>query len=59
MFMQYPDVLTISELREILYIGRNKAYALLMSGELRGFKVGRAWRVAKSEVERWVRERGR
>lgn len=54
MFEDYPDILTIQELREILYIGRNRAYALLESGALRGIKVGRSWRVSKDELLRYV-----
>lgn len=41
------DILTIPEVRDILFIGRNKAYELINSGEITGFKVGRSWRVSK------------
>jgi excisionase family DNA binding protein len=58
MLKGYPEVLTIKELREILYIGRNKAYEMLDRGEIRGFKLGRAWRVCKDDVLRFLRESG-
>lgn len=45
-----PDILTIPEVREMLYIGRNKLYDLIKSGELTGFKVGRSWRISKSAL---------
>lgn len=50
MLEQYPDILTVKEVREILFIGKNKAYQLLESGEIKGFKVGRDWRVRKEEL---------
>lgn len=50
MLEQYPDILTVKEVREILFIGKNKAYRLLESGEIKGFKVGRDWRVRKEEL---------
>jgi excisionase family DNA binding protein len=55
MLNTYPEILTVKELREILYIGRNKAYELLERGTIRGFKVGRDWRVSKEEVVRFVK----
>ncbi len=44
------DILTIPEIRDILYIGKNQAYDLIRSGELKGFKIGRGWRVSKSAL---------
>lgn len=40
MFELQNDILTIEELMEALYIGRNYAYKLLNSGEIKGFRVG-------------------
>lgn len=48
------DILTITEVKEILYIGRNKVYELINSGELTGFKVGRSWRVSKSALISYI-----
>ena len=50
MLEQYEDVLTITELQEILNIGRNSAYALLQSGALPSFCIGKKWRVPKDAV---------
>lgn len=44
------DILTIPEVKEILYIGRNKLYELIKTGQLTGFKIGRSWRVSKSAL---------
>lgn len=44
------EYLTPRELMDLLYIGKNTLYRLLGSGELKGFRIGRQWRVAKSEL---------
>ncbi|MEA4942305.1 hypothetical protein SDC9_65180 [bioreactor metagenome] len=50
MLDEYPDILTVKEVREILFIGRDKAYHLLKSGELPAVKVGRDWRITKESL---------
>lgn len=35
------EVITVEELMELLYIGKNTAYKLLNSGEIRAFKIGK------------------
>ena len=50
MLNQYDEVLTVAELQEILNIGRNTAYALLNSGEIPSFRIGKKWRIPKDAV---------
>lgn len=50
MLNQYGDVLTIRELCQILMIGRNRAYELLQSGTVKGFRIGRIWKIPKTSV---------
>lgn len=57
MLETYSDILTVKEVREILFIGKNLMYDLLESGKLCGFKVGRAWRVSKEEVISYINNR--
>lgn len=47
------EFLTPKEVMEELAIGRNTVYRLLNSGELRAFRLGRLWRVRRSELEHW------
>lgn len=47
---QYDDLITISELREILNIGRNAAYDLLNQGAIPAFRIGRNWKIPKDAV---------
>ena len=49
-----PDVLTVSEVAELLRVGRNAAYQLVGSGQLWGVKVGRSIRVPRRSVERFL-----
>ena len=41
MFSNYDEILTVADVCDILYIGRNTAYALLSEGKVRGFQIGR------------------
>ena len=43
----YPDVMNVAQLTEVLNIGRNSAYALLTSGEIAHRKIGRKYLIPK------------
>lgn len=47
MLEQYDDILTTDEACEALKCGYNALYAMLNSGELKGYRNGRTWRVPK------------
>lgn len=47
------EFLTPTEVMEELGIGRNTFYRLVNSGELPAFRIGKLWRVKRSELERW------
>ena len=50
MLDEYEAVLTVSDLQEILNIGRNSAYELLRDGRIAAFRVGKKWRIPKQSV---------
>ncbi|GKU79435.1 helix-turn-helix domain-containing protein [Paenibacillus sp. L3-i20] len=54
MFANYDDVLTIEDMMEILSIGHNKAYELLQSGQVKAFKIGKAYRIPKICIRDYV-----
>lgn len=58
MLDEYEDVLTVEELMEILYIGKNTAYRLLNSGEIKSFKVGRRHKIAKKALVEYIACKG-
>ena len=49
-FSNYPDVVSINELMKMLNIGRNTAYSLLQSGEVKSIKIGKQYRIPKKFV---------
>lgn len=55
MLENWDDFLTVEELCEVLKIGRNAAYRLLNSGELKAIRNGRVWRVPKQAVIEYVK----
>lgn len=56
MFNEYEDILTVPEVSELLCVGKNRVYSLLESGQLKGFRIGRIWKIPKESVELFVRE---
>ena len=60
MFSEYNDILCVSDVCEILMIGRNRVYALLSEGLLKGFRVGKSnWRIPKKSLEAYIIQRCR
>lgn len=47
-------ILTPTEVMGILNIGKNTAYSLLNSGRLKGFRIGRSWRVTSDALEEFM-----
>ncbi len=50
------EVMTIQEAADYLKVAEHSIYNLLKSGALKAFKVGRASRIMKSELERFIEE---
>ena len=50
MFRQYGDIITVPELAKILRIGRNGAYDLVNSGQVKSVRVGNQIRIPKASV---------
>lgn len=50
----YSRIMTIEELCEFLVIGRNAAYRLLSSGIIKGFRVGRIWKIPRENVNEYI-----
>jgi excisionase family DNA binding protein len=49
------DVLTVSEVAELLRLPRSTVYDLARRGLLPGHRVGRCWRFIRPEIEAWFR----
>ena len=58
LFTQYPDLMSITDLRGALGVGRTKAYELVSSGEIRSIRVGNAIRIPKTSLRDYVKGSG-
>lgn len=58
--VEYPDILTVKQVKEILQIGNNKVYSLLNCGEIPSFTVddySRIHRIYKSDLISYINRR--
>lgn len=54
MFVEYPDVLSIEQLQEMLHIGRNTAYDLLRDSTIKTIKIGKKYIIPKASVINFI-----
>ena len=54
MLNKYPDVLNVKQLCEVLGIGKNTAYKLLKSGEIKSVKIGHVYKIPKKYVKQYI-----
>lgn len=57
MFDSYDDILTVEETADALKTGTTQIYKILRSGDLKGYKEGRDWKVPKLALESYIREK--
>lgn len=53
-FEDLPLVLRVEDLMPLLSIGRNTVYALVRSGQIRSFRIGRCYRIPKDSVAEYI-----
>ncbi len=58
MFSEYPDVVSVEQVTEMLHIGQVLAYKLLKEGVIKARKVGRRYIIAKKNVIEFLSEAG-
>ena len=54
MMEEYPDVLTVEEACEVLRISSSTLYHLLSLGEIKGYRIGKTWRVPKLAIQEFI-----
>lgn len=57
MFESYDEILDLEEVAKILKIGNTHTYRILRSGELRGYKEGKNWKIPRVALEEYVKEK--
>lgn len=58
LFSQYPDIVTVKQLQDMLCISRHVAYDLIQAGSVRCIKMGNAYRIPKINVISYVLRAG-
>lgn len=54
---ELTDLITVDELCELLFIGKNTAYALLNAGEVKAFRIGRVWKISREAVYEYIKRK--
>ena len=54
MFENYPDIITIKQLMEMLKIGRSTAYNLLQNKSIKHIKYGKKYIIPKTAVINYI-----
>ena len=58
MFPDYPDIVTVAQLQQMLGVSRHLAYDLINNGYISGVKIGNAFKIPKVNVINYVMEEG-
>ena len=54
MFEQYPDIMSVFDVSDALFIGKNRTYELLETSVLKGFRIGHVWKIPRKSLEEYV-----
>ncbi len=57
--MEQIELLTVEQLCKVLQIGKNTAYKLIQTGEVKGFRVGRSWKILRDSVIEYIKNQGK
>ena len=53
-FTEYPEILSVRQLRDILQISKPTCYGLLLSNQIESIKIGREYRIPKQNVIKYL-----
>lgn len=53
----YNDMISLEDLCEMLTIGKNTAYELLRTKQIKAFKIGRIWKIPRESVSEYIQMR--
>lgn len=48
------ELISIDDLCDVLNIGKNAAYNLLKTGQIKSFRIGRVWKIPKAAVQDYI-----
>lgn len=52
----YPPVLSVKQVAEILAVSQNTAYALVRSGQIHSIRVGRSYRIPLDAIIKYLND---
>ena len=55
-FTEYPDIISVQDLMEMLHISKTTAYRLLHNREIFSFKIGDKYKIPKESVIDYLNE---
>lgn len=58
LFTNYPDILSVAQLMDILQIGRILAYKLIEEKKIKALKIGREYKIIKNSVLEFINNGG-
>lgn len=56
MLNQYSDILSVPDVADVLSIGKNRVYELLENNAIKGFRIGRVWKIPKAAIQEYIIE---
>ncbi len=56
--MEQIELMTVEQLCKVLQIGKNTAYKLIQTGAIKGFRVGRSWKIPRDSVIEYIKNQG-
>lgn len=54
MLNQYPDIMSVWDVSEVLCIGKNRVYELLEKEAIKGFRIGRVWKIPRDALQDYI-----
>lgn len=54
MLNQYQDIMTVFDAAEALHVGKNRVYELLENKQLKGFRIGKVWKIPKEALQEYI-----
>jgi excisionase family DNA binding protein len=54
MFEHADEILDIEQFCELLNMGKSAGYNLLKSGKIKGFKIGKKWKIPAKSIEDFI-----
>lgn len=58
LFTNYPDIISVAQLMDILQIGRILAYKLIEEKKIKALKIGREYKIIKNSVLEFINNGG-